>query len=171
MLGALYTIKEVSELTGLSTQLIRKWEQRYAAVNPLRMPNGYRGYTAQDIETIRWLKRRVDEGKPIGMAAMELKSLLYSNIQPPLADSVDGEGERQGPIGMLLHYLEQADLCGAEKVYQQLRALRSMELLLAEVIKPALLELGERFERGELNESQKNAGSQFIRDRWMASRI
>ncbi|WP_308634497.1 MerR family transcriptional regulator [Paenibacillus silvisoli] len=172
MLGALYTIKEVSDLTGLSTQLIRKWEKRYGAVNPRRLPNGYRGYTVQDIEMIRWLKRRVDDGKPIGMAAMELNSRLRPGSHASIAErTIGGEIDWQGPIGMLLHYLEQADLCGAEKVYQQLEALHSMELLLAQVIKPALLELGERFERGEINESQENVGSQFIRDKWQANSI
>src|SRR5699024_2907566 len=57
----LYYIKEVSELTGISEQLIRKWENRYQIVKPERLDNGYRIYTYEDIVTLKSLKNLRDQ--------------------------------------------------------------------------------------------------------------
>ncbi|SDW59192.1 MerR family transcriptional regulator [Paenibacillus sp. CF384] len=171
MIDGLYTIKEVSLLTGLSTQLIRKWEKRYEAVSPLRMPNGYRGYTSHDIGIIRWLKSRVEEGRPIGMAVAERKRLKGSLEESKEGFNVNAEVDSAGPVEILMHYLEKVDLRGADQVYRQVRELHSMEQLLSQVIKPALLELGERFERGELYDCKECFCSQYIREVVMTSRI
>ncbi|WP_243387179.1 MerR family DNA-binding transcriptional regulator [Bacillus kexueae] len=37
-----YHIQQVLNLTGLSKQVIRKWEERYQIVQPQRLDNGYR---------------------------------------------------------------------------------------------------------------------------------
>ncbi|MBP3961127.1 MerR family transcriptional regulator [Paenibacillus lignilyticus] len=173
MIDGLYTIKEVSLLTGLSTQLIRKWEKRYEAVSPLRMPNGYRGYTAQDIEIIRWLKSRVEEGRPIGMAVAERKRNMGDSDSKESRgfSAVKAEVDAGGPVDILMHYLDKVDLRGADQVYRQVRALHSMEQLVSQVIKPALLELGEKFERGELYDCKACFCSQYIREVVMTSRI
>src|SRR5690625_7857714 len=57
----LYYIKEVSELTGISEQLIRKWENRYQFVKQERLDNGYRIYTYEDIVTLKSLKNLRDQ--------------------------------------------------------------------------------------------------------------
>ena len=40
-------IKDVAEMTGLSEQQIRKWENRYHIVKPERLANGYRVYSQE----------------------------------------------------------------------------------------------------------------------------
>lgn len=170
--------------TGLSTQLIRKWEERYEAVTPSRFPNGYRGYTKRDTETLLWLKGRVDEGVPIGLAVQEWKQLgaeqsevTEVGFSPVVAEGVaplsqthltpaEATDYRERLIELFLHL----DQSGAQRFFDQLLALHHMDFVLLQVLAPALVEVGERWERGEISEFQEHFGSHFVRERLLAMR-
>lgn len=64
-----YTIGAVARLTGLSTQLIRAWEQRYGAVIAERADNGRRIYGARDLEKLGLLKVLTERGIAISTIA------------------------------------------------------------------------------------------------------
>lgn len=65
----LYFIKQVSEITGLSKLVIRKWEERYQIVIPKRLDNGYRVYTEADVTKILSVKDLTDQGYSVKQAA------------------------------------------------------------------------------------------------------
>jgi len=171
----LYTIKEVSLRTGLSTQLIRKWEERYGVVHPSRFPNGYRGYTKEHVVAFLWLKSRVDAGVPIGLAVQE--------FQANGAPSLPGESaEAAAPIAapaasatraaeyqrQFLKFFLQLDYRACQQLFDQLTALHQLDFVLRQVLQPALVELGEMWLRGEASEYQEHFGSHFVRDRLLA---
>ena len=52
----LYT-KDISKITGLSEQLIQKWENRYQILNPKKLANGYQVYSQEDVVTLLELKK------------------------------------------------------------------------------------------------------------------
>ncbi|WP_141505921.1 MerR family transcriptional regulator [Paenibacillus luteus] len=186
MTPRLYTIKEVSLRSGVSTQLIRKWEERYEAVMPQRMQNGYRGYTKQDMETLVWLKGQVDEGVPIGMAVLEWKNEQEAAAKELEREEIELASEDaivklqqfymptamdwNQPIEQLLQFFIQLDLSNAQRFYEQLLAIHNLEHLLLNILEPTLVELGERWERGEISEYQEHFGSHFIRDKMLAIR-
>lgn len=64
-----YTIGAVARLTGLSTQLIRAWEQRYGAVIAERSGNGRRIYGTGDVEKLGLLKVLTERGIAISTIA------------------------------------------------------------------------------------------------------
>ena len=71
-----YTIGAVARLTGLSTQLIRAWEQRYGAVVARRAANGRRIYSTDDVEKLGLLKVLTERGIAIStIANLELDAL------------------------------------------------------------------------------------------------
>ena len=63
----LYSIREVSELTGIKPVTLRAWQRRYSLVQPQRTEKGHRLYLSSDIATIRkiqgWLAKGVSIGK------------------------------------------------------------------------------------------------------------
>lgn len=72
-----YTIGAAARLTGLSTQLIRAWEQRYGAVVAARSDNGRRHYNAADVEKLGLLKALTDRGIAIStIATLDSTALL-----------------------------------------------------------------------------------------------
>ena len=72
-----YSIKAVSEKTGLSTHLIRMWERRYSVVSPCRTEANRRLYTEKDISRLMLLTRATRQGQHIGnIAGMSNEELL-----------------------------------------------------------------------------------------------
>lgn len=172
----LYTIKEVAAKTGLSTQLIRKWEERYEAVAPSRFPNGYRGYTHDDIEKLTLLKGKVDQGVPIGLAVQEyrmLDRLKPIGIQPAAEEHTiaptegsEADAYRKRLLDLFMHL----DGAGAQRFFDRLVSLHHMEFILMQVLQPLLVYIGDLWERGEISEYQEHFASHFARERLLALR-
>jgi DNA-binding transcriptional MerR regulator len=62
-------IGAVARLTGLSVHTLRKWEERYQAVQPARTESGERLYTREDVRRLVLLKRLMAAGVPLGDVA------------------------------------------------------------------------------------------------------
>ena len=56
----LLSIGAVARLTGLTTHSLRKWEDRYQVVTPLRSDGGDRRYTSVQVARLTLLKELVD---------------------------------------------------------------------------------------------------------------
>lgn len=61
-----FTIGKLAQLTGFSTTLIRKWEDRHAFLEPDRLDNGHRRYTVEDLSVLRSVRSLLDQGLRIG---------------------------------------------------------------------------------------------------------
>lgn len=167
-MARLYTIKEVSLRTGLSTQLIRKWEERYEAVVPSRFPNGYRGYTPEDIDMLIWLKSRVEQGVPIGLAVKEKDNVSDNSASSERQDNLSLAKGPDRYREKLTECLLNLDDASAQKYFDQLLALHHMDFVLLEVLQPVLVEIGYRWENGDISEFQEHFSCHFIRDRLLA---
>jgi DNA-binding transcriptional MerR regulator len=163
-----YTIKETSLRTGLSTQLIRKWEERYEAVQPQRFPNGYRGYTLEDISRLTALKSRVDEGVPIGLAVQQRDSSAASrhSAEPEKHHTPPGASKQAGD--RLLDLFLRLDYAGAQQHFDRLLAVHPIDYVLLNILEPVLVALGERWRMGEISEYQEHFGSHFVREKLLA---
>lgn len=82
-----HPIAVVERRTGLSAHVIRKWEQRYSAVEPGRSGGGRRLYSEQDIERLQLLHRAVETGHSIGQIADMPDAKLRKFIE---ADTIAG---------------------------------------------------------------------------------
>lgn len=49
---AIYSIKDIEQLSGIKAHTIRIWEQRYAIVTPQRTPSNIRYYTEEDLKHV-----------------------------------------------------------------------------------------------------------------------
>jgi DNA-binding transcriptional MerR regulator len=68
----IYSIGAVSRMLGLSQAAIRSWEDRYGIVVAERSEGGRRIYTREQVEQLRFIKQRLDEG----LAAADAHRLL-----------------------------------------------------------------------------------------------
>lgn len=159
---AKYRVGMVSRMTGLSTHTLRVWEKRYAAVVPQRTEAGGRLYTDADVERLRLLHKLVDEGHSIGGIA-----------KLPDADLQRMGGASRGQRAAVEHLpeLRQRVLAAIERFrvdeaeHMLSRAALSTEPVrfLKEVVGPVLVEVGDRWERGELRVAQEHACSEVMR--------
>jgi DNA-binding transcriptional MerR regulator len=58
----IYGIGAVARLLGITPSTIRTWEERYGMVSPQRSPGGRRLYSRDEVDRLRYVKMKVDEG-------------------------------------------------------------------------------------------------------------
>lgn len=79
----IFNLKAVVQETGLKADTLRAWERRYGLPTPQRTESGHRLYSQTDIELLKWLIARQDEGMSISRA-IELWRQLEAERKDPL---------------------------------------------------------------------------------------
>ena len=67
--AALHPIQVVTRRTGVSADVLRVWEKRYAVVTPVRSTSGRRLYSDADIARLRLMVQATRSGRTIGQVA------------------------------------------------------------------------------------------------------
>lgn len=152
-------IGELARRTGVSTHVLRVWEDRYQLLTPQRAANGYRAYTVEDEQRVRGMVRLRAQG--VGAAAAAERVL----------DAALGRS-RPAELEVLL-----GDLLAAFSVYDEARAHTAMDLALVghpidqivdRVFFPALRHLGDAWEKDEISVADEHYASGLIRARMMS---
>ena len=84
---------EIEQATGLSREVLRKWELRYQFPLPERGARGQRLYQAKDLPKLRLimqlLARGMRPGKLVPLSLKQLQALLESGVAQPGAPAID----------------------------------------------------------------------------------
>jgi MerR family transcriptional regulator, light-induced transcriptional regulator len=96
-----YEIHEVAELTGLAPARLRVWERRYAVVRPIRQPNGYRAYTAEQVALLRAFSRLCLAGERIGDLVREPRESVIARAEGLATDN--------SPLSVLVDAVKRLD--------------------------------------------------------------
>lgn len=159
-----YNIKAVSRLVGLLPVTLRAWERRYGIPRPSRGDQGYRLYSEYDLRLLQWLKQHVDAGMSIGRAVDYLHE-LRSMGKDPLVEGYAAQPERPASLDALsrqfLTALQNFNEDSATEVLRRAFSLYSVDQVLVEIITPVLVELGERWHRGDLPIAVEHYATQF----------
>ena len=165
-----YTIKVLSERTGVRPVTLRAWERRYDLLDPDRLDNNYRLYSERDIQIIRWITHRLDEGLTISSAVREYKDLRGQGIWPESLPSVIIPTPSKKP--------QHSPKVFAEKLYQSLvihnqseakniidsiQSMFDIKIIFFDIFYPVLYEIGEAWTRGEIRIATEHFASNFIR--------
>ncbi|MGD2079173.1 MAG: MerR family transcriptional regulator [Chloroflexota bacterium] len=84
-----FNMKAVVQETGIRPDTLRAWERRYSLPNPDRTTGGHRIYSQRDVDTLKWLMARQEEGLSISHA-VDLFNRLEEEGQDPLLASAYG---------------------------------------------------------------------------------
>ncbi|MBK8796480.1 MAG: MerR family transcriptional regulator [Anaerolineales bacterium] len=181
----LYNIKAVVQSTSISPSTLRAWERRYNMCKPQRSESGYRLYSDRDVAVIRWLKAQVDAGMSISQAVSWLQSLTDQaapDEQTTLPDPTGRAVETPAPTALsrleledfsrfqervllgLLNYNED----GAESALAHAFTLYPVEHVGEHIIMPVLVEIGERWHRGELSITREHYATNYLMQRLAA---
>ena len=183
----IYNIKAVVRLTGVAADTLRRWESRYTILSPQRSSGGYRMYSARDVDTIRWLKARVDEGLAISRACELLRTqgpaVVPDTPAPGKAEPAGADnGARAAPspvlagaagnvrslpalLDELLQHLGQMQEAAAAASMSDALNLYTVEQVIDRLVAPLLIEVGERWMAGGWTIAQEHFASAFIRGR------
>lgn len=150
---ACYSVKAVSELTGLSPILLRAWERRYQAVVPKRLENGRRAYTQADVNRLQQLSQLVENGHSISRIA-NLNPEELSSLSSQVTAEQQTQSNNTIPSrfnGELLRTVEQLDFDGCERILGQAVTVMPVLELVEGLLMPTLTEVGNRWHTGEFD--------------------
>jgi DNA-binding transcriptional MerR regulator len=161
-------IGELSRRSGVSPELLRQWERRYALLEPTRSPGGLRLYSLEDLERVRLMARHIADG----VAAREAAALAASAEleRPPEPGTASSPGrtavfDPDATRARLRRAIEAFDEPAAQAAVDEMLAAATMDALLSDVVVPFLRDVGERWQRGELSVAQEHFATHVLRGR------
>jgi len=160
-----FYIQQVAAMTGLSKQVIRKWEERYDLVHPERLENGYRIYNEKDVNTLMKVKELSEQGYSIKQAMVLVKA--YKHTESPIERITEWIQPNNGLNDYVLQLLEKGLDCEESELYYILQKAYyhfGLAKFLTEVVVPFLKEVGNKWEKREWNEYQESVSSLVVRD-------
>jgi DNA-binding transcriptional MerR regulator/methylmalonyl-CoA mutase cobalamin-binding subunit len=158
-----YRIKTVASMTGLSTHLIRKWEERYHLVHPQRGPNGYRTFTEDDVQFLLYLKSQLTHGETIGQLAesgephlrQAMRDISYSC--PGIPNQFEAEGRK------VIQAAQNHDDDTIQRTIASWILQLGLEEAMEVILFPLLRHIGELWHQGKISISAENSVSRIIR--------
>ncbi|ETW96141.1 MAG: hypothetical protein ETSY2_47000 [Candidatus Entotheonella gemina] len=171
-----HPIKVVVRRTGLSPHVIRVWEKRYQAVEPMRTATNRRRYSDADIERLLLLQRATHTGRSIGQIAHlsteRLRDLVYddeASSPPPSAAAwrelpeVPGSQLPESYLEPCLDAIRQLDRAALEHALMQARVALSQPMFIEHLVVPLMVTVGELWRNGSLRIVHEHLASDVVR--------
>lgn len=166
-----YNLKVVIRETGLKPDTLRAWERRYGLPSPQRTGGGHRLYSQYDIEMIKWLIERQNEGLRINRAVqlwrsfeeqeqdpLQVMPVVEESVQPVPGLVISGktlDDIRENWVAACLSF----DEVKAENILAQAFARYPMETVCLEVLRQGLSEIGGLWYSGGSTVQQEHFAS------------
>jgi MerR family transcriptional regulator, light-induced transcriptional regulator len=154
-------IGELSRRTGVAPELLRAWERRYGLLRPERSEGGFRLYSGSDERRVLLMRQHLRRG----LAAAEAARLAVAAGDAPEPGPAAAQPELEAGAMLLRSALDEFDETGAQAALDDLLGAFTVETVLAGVVLPYLVELGERWSTGEATVAQEHFASNLIRGR------
>jgi DNA-binding transcriptional MerR regulator len=164
----IYSIADLEQLSGISTHTIRKWEQRYRALNPLRSSGNTRLYDDEELKRLLNLVTLTQMGLSISKAC----KLNEPEIDAYLAK---GLGKSAG-ASTFEYYISQLVAAGLNyreyeihELFNECIAAFGVKTAYAQVMYPLLVRLGMMWQRDQICPAHEHFLSAIIRQKIIAA--
>ena len=165
-----FNMKVVVQETGLKPDTLRAWERRYGKPNPQRTDGGHRLYSQYEIDMLKWLIERQDEGLSISHAVELWEQIkarqedpfvmhpLPGSEQVPFTTAVTGDSVRQMRATWLSACLE-FDEQHAQHIIAEAFAVLPLETVCFEILQKGLHAIGDGWYAGTITVQQEHFAS------------
>lgn len=187
--GLGHPIAVVAERTGLSRDVLRVWERRYRAVEPMRSAGGQRVYSDQQIERFRLLAAATRHGRTIGLVATlsnaQLTQLIEDDViaaksletvtpkptavllpptrhSPPHARDAKRSEHLSEIVDAAMAYTMAYDGASVERLFRRSIAEFGLLCVLDEVIPPFMIRIGEEWVEHQLSIAHEHLASAAV---------
>jgi DNA-binding transcriptional MerR regulator/methylmalonyl-CoA mutase cobalamin-binding subunit len=162
---AVYSIRQMVELTGLSEFTIRGWENRYSAFDPQRGETGRLEYRKADIERAILLRELLKRGHKIGKVAKLTNQRLQLLFEQTAVQRAQSKFEQRSEL--ISHALE---LMALQKWPELKLFIKNVSApntfqLVQDFFIPALKALAENIAEGVVSISQEHIFSSFLKEK------
>jgi methylmalonyl-CoA mutase cobalamin-binding subunit len=153
---------DVESATGLTNDLLRKWRQRYGFPQLLQDGTGRKGYSSEQVEQLRVIRRLLSAGflpsQIVGCSLAELDKLEIASGRS-IRSKANSKFSREA-----IQLLRDHDLRGLMKSLKRQRARITPTFFVTEVVAPFLTELGDAWSRGDIKIYQEHLCSTLLTD-------
>lgn len=166
-----HPIQVAARRSGLTADVIRVWERRYGAVEPIRTETNRRLYSDEDVQRLLLLARVTRAGRRIGDVARlpvsELQAMAHEDVEAslrvgaPAAQPSDVAAKRHFAAGLdAVHRLDADALRGAlERASIEL----SQPVLFDQLLDPLMTEIGSLWHKGSLRVANEHVATAIVR--------
>ncbi|MBO9540469.1 MerR family transcriptional regulator [bacterium] len=155
-----YQIKAVCRLTGLSPDVIRAWERRYAAIAPVRAERNLRLYSEGDVARLLLLKQATAAGHAIGRIA----SLSDADLSDLVATPEPLPVQPQGVLAQrIIDAVDRLDYLAADEALGHAALVLPPVQLIHEVVLPLLEHVGSRWSHRSLGIAAEHLATSLLR--------
>jgi len=154
-------VTEIEAETGLSKEVVRKWESRYGFPRPLRDANGERLYPDEQIADLKLIRRLIDAGmrpsKVVGLEHDALRGLTeVVSLRP--------ESTEDSFIADALAALKKHDLEQLQQMLRQRLGAKGLLDFVQDDIAHLNVAVGEYWLRGELRVFEEHIYAEIVQD-------
>ncbi len=162
-----HPISVVSERTGLSRDVLRVWERRYAAVEPMRTPGGQRLYSNEHISRFRLLAAATKHGRNISQVAGLPTDALQRLVTEDQAERPAPVSDSDGPahaerVEAALQYTRAFDGSGLDRELRRTIARYGIPVFLEDVVPTLMRRVGDEWEAGRLSVAHEHLASAAV---------
>lgn len=160
-------IDHVVHRTGLSAHVIRIWERRYGAVEPMRTPGNHRVYSEEQVERLRLLRAATEAGQSIGLIAKLPTEQLRNLVQKPsgVTGTISSTDDLDPSplIERAIFAVKKLDSASLENVLREADVSFGLQGLLQKVVAPFARELGELWRGGSITAANEHFATAILR--------
>ena len=169
--STLHPMRIVVQRTGLTPDLLRAWEKRYAVLSPTRSAGGQRYYTDADIDHLILLTRAIEGGRQIGQIARlpipELRAIVEQDEvaarSTPLRTSTVATDSGDSVLAAALAAVDRFDGPALENILRGAAVRLSIDEMLDGVLGPMLFTMGSLWHQGLLRPANEHLASSIVR--------
>ena len=166
-----YSVKRISDLTGINPVTLRAWERRYGVLKPERNENRYRLYSDRDLAILRWLINKKNSGVSISTASENLHDMIAQNDWPEVIPFGIAQAKTVSSVppqpyaNDLFALLKKHNEVEAARLFEEVISKFDLETILEKIITPTLISVGEAWFQGEIMISTEHFATAFLLSR------
>jgi DNA-binding transcriptional MerR regulator len=155
----LFSIRILSELTGVNPVTLRAWERRHGLLKPRRTAKGHRLYSRADLELIEQVQALTARGVPIGQVGEVLARVPETSARGGADQPWIAARDR------VLEAVARFDEDGLDRVYEGCLGDHPVDVVTQRLIVPTLIELGRRWETAEGSVAEEHFFGTYLRNK------
>ena len=158
--STLLNISAVERETGLSKDVLRKWENRYGFPVPLRDALNERAYPSEQVDRLRLIKRLMDTGmRPSKLMVLQSAELNQLAQKQPTASS---ESTGESAAFANIQQIKQASPEGLRQWLYRTLMQQGITAFVQDTLVPLNHAVGEAWARGELSIHEEHLYSEAV---------
>ncbi len=160
-----YSIKELSEISGIKAHTIRIWEQRYNLLSPSRTDTNIRLYGDEDLKKLLNVSQLISQGKKISHISQMTDAEIAQEIDEFISKSSSKNLPYDAMVNQMIIAISTFDEILFDKVFSDSTTRWNLVDTYKNVIYPMLVKTGLMWNRSDLMPAQEHFLSNLIRQK------